>query len=435
MFALHETTRKQIARGAFIALCVIPTFGMAAWIGGRYLPGRTERVARALGARLDGLVELADWRSPRPFTVRTSGLTLNDRAGRPLVVAEGVESRDLGSRRALVAERVAVGEPQLPTLCASVPRWLAGVPQHELDLHVAQLALSLSGARGSDFVVAQVRGKVGRNGSGGLRMALAGRPDGRRGPSGPGVLRLAAEASADHADEHFVVTLEVVETTLPAACLKAFVPGFGKLGPDAAFCGSICWSLKPGDSRVSATGTLEQVDFAEVLPAGSQHRLEGTGTIQIKQWAWRNGKIERLAGAVNGAGCKASRSLLDAAVSALFCQQASRVPLADDPAAMQPLELLAFRFELDRRGLKFFGECPIEASGVAGCIAAFEKQPLLIEPPYESFVAGEGSEFRFHVAHLVQALAAPTGRIALPASAEAIEIAEPLPLPEGPRRR
>ncbi|RIK75483.1 MAG: hypothetical protein DCC67_15265, partial [Planctomycetota bacterium] len=240
--------------------------------------------------------------------------------------------------------------------------------------------------------------------------------------------RLAMTTAGSGPRRGLQVTLDARETPIPARCLAPFVPGFGRVGEDAGFQGVIRWSADVTEATASAQGVLRGVDFAAVLPMGTPHRLAGTGTIELGEWKWRGAKVVRLAGILRVKDGQVSPSLVDAAVTKLFCQRNSQTAADSATADMLPLDELALRFELDGEGLLFTGQCPLTSAGVEGCLAVSRGQPLIVEPAYETFPSPTGKAFRFHLAHLVQALAAPAA-IGVPASQEAIEIARPLPLP------
>ncbi len=109
MFALHETTRRRVCRIAFVVLCVAPTLAVAAWIVRWYLPGRVEAEQARLSGQLFVDVRLADWREPRPDTIRTTSLTLANATGSTQLLQVGrLERRRKGDVQWLSLEQAKV---------------------------------------------------------------------------------------------------------------------------------------------------------------------------------------------------------------------------------------------------------------------------------------------------------------------------------------
>lgn len=454
MFAFHETTRKRICRAGFFVLCLAPTIATAAWIGSRHAPGRKEHIARELGRHLNAQVQLHDWRTPLPNAVRSTGMNISDAAaGRPLLEVAGFDARGINSARVMSAQRIIIDVERLPQIVQHISAWLARVERQPLELRIAQATIKLGGAAPHDqFTLHEVIGRVDRDAAGGLQMQLSAKvaADGKLASSS--ILKLTLKPSRDGSNATPIVELQAKSAAIPARSLAAFVPGCGHVGANAAFQGTVRWTADWSGPLVVAEGKLQSVDFASLLPAGSPHKLAGVGAIEIDQWKWRGAKIERLAGKLHLEDGRASQSLLLACLTSLYCQFVRdgvaltgldavgalndaagdwRPAETDDAESvvMAPVDLLAMRFELDREGLLFFGDCAMPDSP-PGCLAVCQSRPLLLQPAYESgaFPKPSGTKFRFHLAHLVQALAAPT-LIGLPASREAIEMAEPLPLP------
>src|SRR5688572_28613413 len=144
MFALHETTRKRVCRAAFFALCVAPTLAMASWMASYHWPGRHGRLSRELGRTLDVHVKLADWREPRPQTVRTSGMTLSDGAtGRALVNVTRLEMQTGRGSQVLRIDEAIVDASQLNQVACKVDRWLRLLPPEAQEVQCRRLVIRL----------------------------------------------------------------------------------------------------------------------------------------------------------------------------------------------------------------------------------------------------------------------------------------------------
>ena len=265
------------------------------------------------------------------------------------------------------------------------------------------------------MVFSPVRGRVDRDAAGRAGVQLMAQIAGQN--AAESAIRLTLEPSAGERQR-----LGDGRRSTPAAAqflrglIAAVVPGFSSFGPAAQFKGAVQWTLDRPEPRVVVQGRVEQVDLASVLPAGSPHSLHGAATVEFQELSWRGSRIERLVGTVHAEKAPISRSLVAASVQNYKCGGTDGVATIDDPA-MVALDQLAVRFELDENGLSFWGNFPAEAHLPTGCLAVSGLQPLLIQSPYD----------KWHLGLLVQTLAAP-GITWMPATSEAVDMAERLPL-------
>jgi len=415
MFAFHETTRKRVCRTAFFVMCVAPTLATAAWIGGQRLPGHQSRTARQLSDALAVHVKLANWRRPRPRFVRSAGLSLTDASsGHSLAVINGFEHQPAESGSIFSAREITVDAGSLVGLTQKIDAWLSKLPPETHEIRIGKLIVKVTSQ--DSFVVLHVQGRVDRDPAGRPRLRLAGHVDENLGPNTPAI-QMTLEPSLDSASAARRLMLEIPCAT-PAKLLASVVPVVGDCGNEAAFSGAVQWLLDQPVSRGSIQGRLENVDLAAVLPAGSPHSMRGAATVELQEFSWRGTRIERLTGAIHAEDAQASRSLVDAAVKHFACAQASDGTTMADDASMVAIDLAGIRFHLDENGLTFWGNCPSDSTSPKGCMAISGLQPLLIEPRY----------YNFHPGVLVQAFAAPAATW-LPASREALEMADRLPLP------
>jgi hypothetical protein len=433
MFALHETTRKRVCRLAFCALCLAPTLATAAWIGSQRLPGRKSRVARELSQAFGVHMKLANWREPRPRMVRSGGVSLSDpRSGFSLGEITAFESRSTGAGRILTAASITIECERLATLAEKVSVWLANLPWEPHEIHVDKLVLK--GPRQSDakaktavLELQQLHGLIDRDAAGRLQARFEGclvdaLPDDSQ------VIRLTLEPSSDKESSAAVVTLQTQSAALPAWVIAAGVSGFGELGIDARFQGTIRWLLERPEAAGSLNGRVINVNAAAVLPSNSPHSLRGSAVVELADMHWRGRRLEKLNGSVRLENGAASRSIVAAAVKHLLCVQASDGRTAeaanDEVGDLIALDLLACRFQLDGNGLTLSGNCQQEADWPKGCVTVSGFQPLLVEPAYIQLPLGAWVQF----------VSAP-GASWLPATREAVEAAERLPLPTSPRSR
>jgi hypothetical protein len=178
----------------------------------------------------------------------------------------------------------------------------------------------------------------------------------------------------------------------------------------------------------SLQGRLINVNAAAVLPSNSAHSLRGSAVVELADMRWRGWRLEQLHGSVRLENGAASRSLVAAAVKYLLCLQASdgqAMPAENGLAGeLVAVDLFSCRFQLDAKGLTLSGNCQQEAHWPKGCLAVSGLQPLILEPPYIQVPLGAWVQF----------VSAP-GASWLPATREAVEVAERLPLPTSPESR
>ncbi len=414
MFALHETTRRIVCRAAFVALCVAPTLAVGAWIGERHWPGRKGRIAHELGLRAGMHVKLDEWRTPRPGLVRSSGMVVSDpRTALAFVEVDGVEVRTSNSTRLFSIERATIECEQLELLATRTYAWLTNLPSQDQEIRVGTLELKAGAAR---FVLNNVQGCLQRDSMGRLQARLSGFSIGGKSTDPPAV-RLTLAPSTEKANASPQLTLEV-STAMPARALAAVAPGFGNFGKTAAFVGSVRWTLDAPAIRGSMSGRIEQVDLAGLRPEGSPHELRGLATISLDELRWNGERIERLAGSIAGGRAQVSNSLVEAMDKILRCPRpADGLASAVDPSIIE-LDAIGMRFQLDDHGLTLEGNCKTATGTSGGCMLVSGGRPLVMQPPFQGIPVGA----------LVQMLSAPPPAW-MPATREAVEMAERLPLP------
>jgi hypothetical protein len=413
MFALHETTRKHVCRLAFVALCVAPTLVVAAWIGGRHLPGRKGRIAQELGQRAGVHLKLADWKEPRPGLIRSSGIVVSDpRTALGLVDVEGVEIRSSGRQRLYLIERATIECEQLECLAARISAWLGNLPAQDQEIRIGALQLK---AGGSQLVLNNVQGRVECDASGRLQAQFTGFSVRSKSTDLPAV-KLTLAPCSEKTNASAVLTLET--SMAPARLLAAVAPFFGSIGKTAGFEGSVRWTLDQSLVRGSISGCVEKADLAAILPAGSPHEMRGLGTITFDELRWHGQRLERLTGSIRCDRAQVSQSLIEALEKNLRCPRMTVGQASAIEPSIVELDAIAMRFQLDEQGLTVLGDCPTANGAAGGCLAVSGGQPLVLQPPFHGIPVG----------FLVQALSAPPTAW-VPATREAVEMAERLPLP------
>ncbi len=351
-------------------------------------------------------------------------MTLSDgRSGQSLVDLRGLEFQQSRGSRIYRLDEATIDASQLAEVADTIDGWFAFVSPEVHEVQCRRLAIRLpavvaDGSKASSpeqFVLHHVEARIDRDAAGRVRAQAVGFTRDAQDPAHAVRLTLAPSTGSSVAK---ALTLETETTGIVASALAALVPGFGRYGDEAVFAGKAQWLIEIHECQGVVQGRVEQTELAGVLPASSPHRLRGRAAIDITEFRWNGARLERLAGAVISERAEMSRSLVDAAVTNFRCGRGGDgQPVADDPSLVA-VDLLAVRFELNDEGLTFWGHCPPEAAMEEGCMAVSGRQPLLIAPRLENW----------HVGWLVQTLLAPPSGW-LPATREAVELGERLPLP------
>jgi hypothetical protein len=413
MFAFHETTRKRICRTAFVLLCLVPTVATAAWIVDRRLPSHAAAQAARVGAFLQVQVELAGYREPRPNSIRCDAVTLADgAAGGALVRLQGIRLVNLGGTYSITADGATIEPRQVAVLASKLASWLASSEALAADIQIGRIAIDVVGR---EVVLGAAKARLDRDSSGAARLrvvirALNSSPDEK--PS----VQVVVERSATKPDATTVAILEAF-TPLPAAAL-AGVPGLDAVDADANFAGVVRWTLNADGVTGAAKCRLDNVELGSVLPVGSPHVAIGRGAVTLTDFSWRQRRLERLVGALTVEMAEVSLSLLAAAVKHLYCVQASDGVNTTGSKLLIDVDRLACRFVLDRNGLTVTGDMPASDRLPAGCLATSGGVCLLMQPQYVDVPTGAWVQF----------VAGPANSW-VPASAEAVKVAERLPLP------
>jgi hypothetical protein len=422
MFAIHETTRRRVCRTAFVALCVAPTLATAGWIASHYAPGADARIGRRFSELLGALVEVHEWRQPKPSTVRSAAAAVkeHDAEAAELLTLSGLESRFSGSRRLHLIKQATVDCDRLGALASVAERWLAALRGGSEEIRVERLAVvrrtgSQAGVADRELALSDVQAAIERGPKGELSLRASGRLPGGEGQT-PLILRASAKSAGDGST--IVVTIDGQSAALPAWAIASVAPGFSAFG-EAGFTGVVQWTLGEREPSGLVRGRLEPVELASLLPAGGPHALDGLAMIEITEMSWRGARIERLSGSLRAENAHMSRSLIDAMVQNFRCPRLIAGAARVDEAELVALDALAIRFQIDGEGLTFWGDCRDERLP-EGSMAASGGQAVLVQPPYRNWNPGV----------LIQTLAAPAAAW-LPATREALEMARRLPLPTG----
>lgn len=408
-------------------LCVLPTLATFAWCVSWRLPWRREAAELAARQQVRLGVELAAWKSPRPDFLRAAAGKLSDLASAAsLGQFDVAERRTDGSRPSWTIGRLVVSPSDRAAWLRRIDEALAELPPEGVDVHISELAIGDSPtARASQdapvapsIVLRNIRVRVGedRSGPGTIRVRAQWNMPARDGSPAAAVALTATRRRTGQGRW----TLEATSENIPARLVSFVDPIWAGLGERASFVGRVEVETSSGRATGgSATGRITGAELASLLPTGSPHTLCGTADVDLEELVWNERRIERLKGRITAEDGQMSRSLVQAASEVLGCP-ATRLSAETtaDPAETLPIDRLAVAIQFDDAGLTLWGLCSTSGSASeTGCIAVSRGEPLLLQSPYRNWAGS-----------WVQLAAGPAGSW-IPASREAVSIAERLPLP------
>jgi hypothetical protein len=425
MFRLHETTRRRVCRWAFVLLCAGPTLATLAWIAHQRRPWRVGDEQARLAGSLQAHIRLADWRAPRPGTIRTAELQITEPSTRQsLVAVRGLEVRSSRGVRTLSAKGVVLSVDQLRSLARRIPGWIAG--SEEREVRVRFEALSIAAADGGPAIQFYgVEAIVRRSGSGCEAQLLA------RRVADAAVserLRVTTTWSDPVSDEpgRWTAKADCSQAALPAWLLSKVAPIGDDWGAAASFAGMV--QLEGADDTTTgvASGQLLGIDVAACTAAGNLE-THGQADVQIDELHWQGDRVEHASGVVHANNLTIHPPVLAAAVSSLYCgvQEVASDSNGASPAAIT-VDRLACQFQLDGVVLVLSGAFPT-SEAPANCLALAGGRPLVTTPWHPSLEPGES--LRLHASAWLQFLGSGV-RGWVPASRQAVEAAGRLQLPE-----
>lgn len=404
MFALHETTQRRVCRIAFIALCAIPTLITLGTVAYCNRPWRQTDWQRSLASRLHMRAELDDITRPRPGATVLTNLRLADLGLDSTLATIGkLRSQQHEGRLTFDADRVEIHAEQLDELAESFFTWLAVGDAQLLELHAKQLAIADETHKVVELADVHVRNETSVGG--GQRFKIVGRM------ADDATIKLTIDSVAGQ----LRCTIDTRQAPLPAWLVGKLVPGLQGCG-EASFAGMIVGQRDQKASSGTLQGTVQQIDLQEWVGADSLHRLQGLGQLEVTDLAWHNGRIKNLSGILSAREGALSRSLVQNAQQLCggVVGPAWEPIVSREQDELLPFERLALRFQMGVAGIAVAGGCEGGA-----LIVNDQRVALQLQHP----------EIMLPVGRIVRLLnhSQPAGW--LPATREAHDMAERLPLP------
>lgn len=425
MFRLHERTQRRVGRASFLAFCVLPVLGVAAWTVHTRLPAYRHAVADRIGRAVGLSAAIERVRHPRPGVLACDAVSLSRTRGGPtLVTIERLEvsSRHDGQGDVWQVEGAHVAADTLGQIVRVLEDQLIGhfsagdIVIRDLTVAPPVGHANLEPLRITDARIQPVDQTKAHGG--GPQIVIQFRlPN----ASERSVVHVAMPSRAEPGNSSVRLAFDTKSATVPCWVLAQVLPSLGDVGSTAGLCGSGTLVLSRSEPAGDLTAELRDIDFARAFPTLATGTIDAVGSLILDQIRWRDGRLEAARGAARAGKGVIDGRLVDAAVQALYCVRPNNTadggasPQQQNGAERIRFDELAVRFMVDSGGLTLWGEC---TATQRGAILAQSGRPLLVEPIYRNLP----------VATLVY-LMVPHTRHYLPATREAQAIAGLLPLP------
>ncbi|MGD9723534.1 MAG: hypothetical protein AB7O59_19370 [Pirellulales bacterium] len=413
MFSLHDSTRTVLCRAVFVALCLAPTGGIAAWCVAVRLPQYHVAHEASLSDQSGWTAHLSHVTTPRPGLVLYEGLQLSDPASGQLLArlpAVEVDRQSAGTDIRL-AQPATINGMRLDALFDSARRMLRAVGDNQtLSLAAQHVTLHLPDG---DQTIANATGHLEADADG-ARLLVAFRPAGANGnaPTAAQPAMLEVMVSRQRSDDpRCVVRLNSGETPLPSSLIAGSWPTARRLGRACTFTGRITATEKRAGWTLELVGQLRGIDLAQLMES-YPHALSGSAELQLEQARIENGRLVSASGTLTAGPGTISRSLIQAARDHLRLD-------VDRQTFVGRENQLSYRrlhvaFTIDDKGLSLVGD----SSSVAGAILADDRRVLVRQT----------SNQRQPVVNLLRTLV-PQSAVQVPATRESAPLAAFLPVP------
>jgi len=410
---MHDRTRRNLCRLAFLLFCVLPTACVLVLILHRhssfYRSATTRHWEQALFQRL-GLITTIDrvWRSER-HVISLEGVKLIDPETRQQIARIRVlelAQRDHG--QVLWASQPEIADGQFLRVWEVLhERLLRGPP---LDSEVRFLAgeVTLLGDNGQTFTNVECLIEQHETGA---QVLLDFRVAGAEEQS-TAQLRIMRNRQLSPPATGW--QLRTGSTSLPCSMFTAYLPVLESLGPSCRFAGTASADRSTNRWNGEFVGRFTQVDL-DGLIAPFPHKLSGTAELVFQRARFQDGRLLEAAGAVRADGGVISRSLVEALGNAL--QLDGPGIAATDPRLLLEYQQLAFGYELVATKLRLSGTCQ---NAPIGTVLLGKTGPLLTDSGTDSIPA----------VALARALS-PSSEFLVPATKETGLLLDALPVPTG----
>lgn len=398
MFSVHERIQRRVCRIAFVACCAVPTLATLMWVLYFHRPWQERDWQRTFEQSLHVRADLMQVSAPRPWERTLNDLRLTDLSTAAALLK--IKQLHIGPGQVLSTDELQLDSRQITPLASAINIWLCGEEFAVTSLHAEQVLIT-DGVRNS----CQLREAVAQSQilpTGERRLAL----QGMLGESNKPV-RLVIDRRNDGS---WQVMLDVQQTKLPTWLMANLVPGAGRW-EGAAFNGAVQWQCQADEVVGSFRGHVAPIDVQKWVGEHSSLKLAAQAELQFENFNWRGERIELAQGTLKTSAGTVSPAILVELKKGLFCVVKNESVLA----SQEPVKFdqFACHFRLDAAGLSASGNCPLEKD----CLVVADSKPLVMQPAYSNLP----------LSRFVR-LFCPLQGEWLPATAEAVELADRLPL-------
>lgn len=408
---MHERTRRNLCRLAFLALGVLPMVCTSLWTVYRVSPWWAQAERSKWERQLFELTGLAtsiqSVEHPTGRSTLLSDLQLVDPDGGGLVARiRHAEIADQPEGFVVLLSQPEVAHGKLLRLWDTLQhRALHGpLPSKAIQITTGELTVEV-GQQAQTFKT--VRCTIQPHETS-VQAALEFQLAGTETPV-PAQIRIERNRQANPPTTYWSLT---TDAPLPCALFSDYLPQLSQLGPHATFQGKLWVALKRAGWSAELVGRFIQVDLTH-LTDSLPHKLSGLATVTINHAMIERGIIKSSEGTLVSDGGTISSSLISSLVQHLPVST-SEVVLASHSTLIH-YDRLAFRYLISAEG------CSVSATDdqTGGVILSSTRQPLLI---------GD-ARARYPLVALVRALS-PDSRFLVPATDETKSLLSVLAFPE-----
>jgi hypothetical protein len=166
----------------------------------------------------------------------------------------------------------------------------------------------------------------------------------------------------------------------------------------------------------SFRGSINSIDTKIWIGTNS---LQALANLQLEELSWRANRITMLKGSLETSAGQISSAMLKSFQESLYCIPAEDLAAKTKDRNFIEFDRLACRFQIDAAGLVVRGNCVVPTTDTPGCIILVQGKPLIIQPNYQILPT----------ACFVHVFCPREGHYWLPATREATDMADKLPLP------
>lgn len=358
---MHDSTRRNLCRLAFFALCLAPSGSLCAWVLYRATPMHAWQEqafwAESIYQTTGLLAEIERVRHRTRTRTLLEGVTLSDPDGGHLVArVRVIEFAETDHGMVAMASQPEIEAHQLQRLGQLLYQRVLRGPRPTQQFQLLSGELTLHGASSASTatdvrcLVSSDQGKVEAT----IDFLVAGFE-----MHSPAQIKLTRERDSGKASTTWQI--RTGGTPLPCDMLADYLPALQSLGTRCRFQGTV-WVQQDDESwDGEIAGRFLDVDL-DSLVAPFPHKLSGTAEIALSHTSFRRGKLVEAAGALSSDGGVISQSLLTAAAEALRLGSS----VGSDEHADMTLSYgqLAFGFQIDAAGLQLSGLCDDRQEGV-----------------------------------------------------------------------